>query len=125
MADGKSSVFELSEVTIGLARNGKARLIENTPGPPARIDGLTIGAPYMTQNAPHAGEMHPDGDELLFLISGKLTVVIEDREPARRLELLPGQADSLVGTDLALDGDTLAVGSNSDRVLIYERKAGD
>ncbi len=46
----------------------------------------------MTRNAPHAGELHPDGDELLFLVSGKVTVVLEDADPPRELELGPGQA---------------------------------
>ena len=46
----------------------------------------------MTREPPHGGEMHPDGDELLFLVSGKLTVVLEDQDPPRHVELTPGQA---------------------------------
>ncbi|MGB5510074.1 MAG: hypothetical protein WBM87_00025 [Woeseiaceae bacterium] len=29
----------------------------------------------MAENSPHGGEMHPDGDEVLYLISGRANVV--------------------------------------------------
>jgi mannose-6-phosphate isomerase-like protein (cupin superfamily) len=58
-----------------------------------RIDGFSVGAPVMTRPAPHNGEMHPDGDELLFLISGHISVLFLERESAEQLvELSPGQA---------------------------------
>jgi len=84
--------IDLASAIVGLHRNGEAHQIESPPGPPPRIDGLTIGAPLMTREPPHAGEMHPDGDELLFLLSGNITVVLEDEEPPRRVSLAPGQA---------------------------------
>ena len=40
------------------------------PGPPERIDGVTIGFVSVTRNVPHNGEVHPDGDEILYVISG-------------------------------------------------------
>ncbi len=46
----------------------------------------------MTRNAPHNGEMHPDGDELLYLISGRVDVIIEEDGRERTVELAPGQA---------------------------------
>ena len=53
--------------------------MEQQPGrPPQRIDGFTIGAPRITGDAPHDGEMHPDGDELLYLVSGRIDVILED-----------------------------------------------
>ena len=84
--------FDLSQVVVGLQRDGEARLIPNTPGPPARIDGFTVGAPILTRNPPHAGEMHPDGDEVLFLISGHVAVLLEEEGEERVLEVRPGQA---------------------------------
>jgi len=92
MPESPGATIDLSNTIVGLHRSGEAREIESRPGPPPRIDGLTIGAPRMTREPPHAGEMHPDGDELLFLISGKVTVVLEDQEPPRRVGLSPGQA---------------------------------
>jgi mannose-6-phosphate isomerase-like protein (cupin superfamily) len=52
-------------------------------------DGVTIGIAAMTQNSPHGGEMHPDGDEVLYLISGRVNVVFED-ETIMDVEMLPG-----------------------------------
>lgn len=39
-----------------------------------RIDAMTMGIITMEQSAPHGGEVHPDGDELLYVISGKVSV---------------------------------------------------
>ena len=58
--------------------------------PPERIDGLTVGIVHMTENPPHGGEMHPDGDELLYVISGRVQVIGDsDPEP---LPLAAGDA---------------------------------
>lgn len=92
MAEKLRGPIDLADAILGLRRDGEAQLIEHSNGPPPRIDGLTIGAPRMTREPPHAGEMHPDGDELLLLLSGGVTVVVEDEEPPRRVRLTPGQA---------------------------------
>lgn len=60
-------------------------------GPPERIKGMTVGILTLTHDAPHRGEMHPDGDEILYVIAGKLRVTGES-EPNRPLELGPGEA---------------------------------
>lgn len=61
------------------------------PGPPERIDGMTVGIQMITEDAPHGGEMHPDGDELLYVISGRFRVT-GDSEPNAPIELGPGEA---------------------------------
>lgn len=66
-----------------------AGLIPDRPDPPIPVDGLTIGVATMTRNSPHGGEVHPDGDEVLYLISGRVNVVFED-ENFDDVELLPG-----------------------------------
>lgn len=43
-------------------------------GPPPRIDGLTFGFHRVDRDSPHGGELHPDGDELLVVLSGSMTV---------------------------------------------------
>ena len=43
----------------------------------------------MTENSPHDGEMHPNGDEVLYLIDGRVRVTIET-DPVQELEMLPG-----------------------------------
>ncbi len=84
--------FDLSRHTVGLDRSGASSIQADAPGPPRRVDGLVIGAPHMTRNAPNNGEMHPDGDELLYLISGRVDVIIEENGRERSVELSPGQA---------------------------------
>lgn len=78
MADGSS--FDLANVVAALYRDGTSGVIELQAGkaPPVRLDGFTVGAPFMTQSAPHRGELHPDGDELLYLIAGRVDVILDD-----------------------------------------------
>ncbi|MBV8957461.1 MAG: cupin domain-containing protein [Actinobacteria bacterium] len=71
----------------------RARLVAQQPGRrPERIDGLTIGAPELTGDPPHDGEVHPDGDELLYLVSGAVSLRLELPEGERTVELGPGDA---------------------------------
>jgi mannose-6-phosphate isomerase-like protein (cupin superfamily) len=71
--------IDLAREVIGLDRSDRrARLVEQKKGrPPQRIDGFTIGAPRITGDAPHDGEVHPDGDEVLYLVSGAVAVTLE------------------------------------------------
>ena len=84
--------FDLRRSVVHIFRNGSAEISEPPSGPHRRIDGYEVGAPFMTQSAPHGGEVHPDGDELLFIVSGRVTVVLEDEEPPRRVDVDCGQA---------------------------------
>jgi mannose-6-phosphate isomerase-like protein (cupin superfamily) len=61
------------------------------PGPPQRIDGVTIGFVSVTSDAPHKGEVHPDGDEILYVISGRLRVIGESA-PSEGIDLGAGDA---------------------------------
>ncbi|MBT8060141.1 MAG: hypothetical protein KJO33_11120, partial [Gammaproteobacteria bacterium] len=70
--------FDPGANTVGLGRNLDARLLPCRPDPAIPVDGLTIGLATMTENSPHGGEMHPDGDEVLVLVSGRVRVVFED-----------------------------------------------
>lgn len=64
---------------------------EHRPGPPERIGGMTLGIVTMERDAPHGGEMHPDGDEFLYVISGKVRVT-GDSAPDEPLVLEAGDA---------------------------------
>jgi mannose-6-phosphate isomerase-like protein (cupin superfamily) len=63
-----------------ITRDGHVASIVQCPsGPPARIDGYSIGViPNLEGPSPHQGEMHPDGDELLYLVSGAVEVILDD-----------------------------------------------
>lgn len=63
------------------------------PDPPVPFSGITFGVATMSENSPHDGEMHPDGDEILYLISGRVRVVFLDSDD-EDIDILPG--DGLV-----------------------------
>jgi len=85
--------FDLGSETVGLERStGRAQFMIWGSGGPPRIDGYTVGAPWIDSEPPHAGEMHPDADELLYLASGRVRVRLELDEGERDVALGPGQA---------------------------------
>ncbi len=93
--------FDLGQVVAALYRDGTSGVIEIQPGtaPPVRLEGFTVGAPFMTQSAPHRGELHPDGDELLYLISGRVDVILDDGDqdtsgPSRSSRSVPVRRSS-------------------------------
>ena len=87
-------LIDLGGEVVGIDRaDRRARIVEQRPRrPPIRIDGFTVGAPMLTENAPHAGEVHPDGDELLFMVSGAISVRLELPEGDRTVEVAAGEA---------------------------------
>jgi mannose-6-phosphate isomerase-like protein (cupin superfamily) len=86
--------IDLAHEVVGLdATDGRARIVEQIrERPPQRISGYTIGVPELTGDAPHDGEVHPDGDELLYLISGAVTVRLELPQGDRTVDLRAGDA---------------------------------
>jgi mannose-6-phosphate isomerase-like protein (cupin superfamily) len=68
------------------------------PGPPERMDGYTIGAVADIEGpGPHLGEVHPDGDEFLYLVSGAMELILDDGDERAvgvetRVRLGPGDA---------------------------------
>jgi len=85
--------IDLSCEVVGLDRADRhARIVEQTGRGPQRIDGLTIGAPDLTSDPPHNGEIHPDGDELLYMVSGAVSVRLELPDGDETVELRAGDA---------------------------------
>jgi mannose-6-phosphate isomerase-like protein (cupin superfamily) len=86
--------IDLTREVVGLDRaDRRARLVLQVAGrPPQRVDGLTIGAPQIAGDPPHDGEMHPDGDELLYLVSGAVTVTLELSDGNSEVDLSAGDA---------------------------------
>ena len=84
---------ELASQVVGIERtSGRVVLVPQTGGPPTRIDGHTIGVVSVSGEPPHGGEVHPDGDELLYVISGRINVHLELDTGDQDIELAPGQA---------------------------------
>lgn len=83
--------IDASRFCFNISRDLTITPAERKPGPPERIDGMTVGIVTMERDAPHGGEVHPDGDEILYLISGALSVT-SDSNPGQSLRLEPGDA---------------------------------
>jgi len=90
----KAMPFDLSTNVVGLDRNTGAAcfMVRDRPGPPVRLDGHTLGVNEVGGESPHAGEMHPDGDEILFVIDGRLRVLLELDGGDRVVEVDAGKA---------------------------------
>ncbi len=87
----KITPVDVSQSMFDIHRDLSISTRARKPGPPERIDGMTVGIVTMTHDAPHGGEVHPDGDEILYVISGKVRVT-GDSAPDAPIELGPGQA---------------------------------
>lgn len=74
-----------------IARDLSVAIRAAKPGPPERMDGMTVGVVTMEGESPHGGEMHPDGDEILYVISGVLRITY-DSDPEAPVLLSPGEA---------------------------------
>ena len=57
-----------------------------------RIDGYTVESSALGGPPMHNGELHPDADELLYLLSGRIRVRLELEGGDREAEVRPGQA---------------------------------
>lgn len=85
--------FDPRTHTIGLDHDLRASKIPEQPDPPVPVDGITFGVAAMSENSPHGGEMHPDGDEVLYLVAGRARVVFLDTDDDD-IDMRPG--DGLV-----------------------------
>lgn len=85
--------FDPAAYTIGIDRGLAASKVPERPDPPIPFEGLTFGVATMSGNSPHGGERHPDGDEVLYLVSGQVKVVFLD-DPVDDILINPG--DGLV-----------------------------
>ena len=81
--------FDPNSMTVGVMRDFSVSLVPQQADPALPIDGATFGIATMTRNSPHDGERHPDGDEVLYLISGRVRVVFVDSEEPD-IDVMPG-----------------------------------
>ena len=88
---GKITKVDSARLSIAISRDFCMSAVAHRPGPPALCDGLMVGIADMDRDPPHGGELHPDGDELIYVISGKVRVVGESA-PHESCELGPGGA---------------------------------
>jgi quercetin dioxygenase-like cupin family protein len=84
---------DVSVCSLDIFRDLSVKPRQRKPGPPERIDGMTVGILTMSEDAPHDGEMHPDGDEILHVISGKIRVT---SDTAPNEDLIMGAGDTCI-----------------------------
>ena len=82
--------FSPSDYAIGIGRTLAAFKVREQADPPIPVEGMTFGVATMSESSPHAGEMHPDGDEVLYLISGRVNVVFLN-SPQAAVEMKSGE----------------------------------
>ena len=85
-------LVETATTVLDIHRDLSVTPRKRLPGPPERIDGMTVGVVTMkaSDRSPHNGELHPDGDEILVVTSGKIRVSYDSG--ATPLDLAAGQA---------------------------------
>jgi mannose-6-phosphate isomerase-like protein (cupin superfamily) len=88
---GKIEMVDSAHFSIAISRDLCMSLVKHRRGPPALCDGLIVGIADMDRDPPHGGELHPDGDELIYVISGTVRVVGESA-PDEYCDLGPGGA---------------------------------
>lgn len=85
--------FDPQRHIIGLSSELAASRMAEKADPPVPFSGLSFGVATMSENSPHGGERHADGDEVLYLISGRINVVFLDSDE-NDIDVRPG--DGLV-----------------------------
>src|SRR4249919_2623004 len=86
-------IVELDQGGVALDGRALAAMASNVPGHEPKVpDGYGIGLYAMERPPPHRGERHPDGDELVIVVSGAPTLVHEAAGEEDRMPLRVGQA---------------------------------
>ena len=88
----RTSVVAFEDVVAEVNRSGGVRFAGQTPGPPPRVDGDPLALESLEESPPHLGERHPDGDELICLVSGQVNVAIKTPDGDQHYVLGPGEA---------------------------------
>jgi len=82
--------FDPRSHSVMIDRRLRATFAPAQEDPAPEVDGLVFGVADMAQHSPHSGEMHPDGDEVLYLIKGRVRVTLE-QEQDDAVDMGPGQ----------------------------------
>jgi mannose-6-phosphate isomerase-like protein (cupin superfamily) len=86
------SPIDLAKTPVHLAPTGSIATVAMRGRAHPDVSGRLAGEARMTKSPPHSGEMHPDGDELLYLVEGAVDVVLDEESGERCLSMQPGQA---------------------------------
>jgi mannose-6-phosphate isomerase-like protein (cupin superfamily) len=74
--------FESVRYAVNIAADYSVEIEEHPASfSPQRYAGWTLSVLRMVNDAPHNGEMHPNGDEIIHVLSGKFQVTLDSPEP--------------------------------------------
>lgn len=83
--------FSWQQFAVNISSDLGATLVERRAGPAQeRPTGVSINIVEMNNDAPHDGEMHPDGDEIIYVLEGSFRVRLGTENPTD-LEVASGQ----------------------------------
>jgi mannose-6-phosphate isomerase-like protein (cupin superfamily) len=86
--------FSWHQFAVNISAELAATLVERRFGPAqARPAGVSINIIEMNSDAPHDGEMHPDGDEVIYVLEGRFRVRLGSENPT---ELEVGSGEGVV-----------------------------
>ncbi|WP_448549366.1 cupin domain-containing protein [Thalassotalea fusca] len=84
-------LVDLTKATLLIKNDNSVHSGEIEPWASSDSKGMTVGLATMEGSAPHNGERHNDGDEIIIVVSGKITIE-SDSNPASCLELRSGDS---------------------------------
>ena len=87
----KMTTIDTSRFCVAISRDLRMTLVANRAGSQHGVDGLLVTFAAMTRDPPHAGEQHPDGDELIYVVLGRVRVITES-SATESCEVGPGEA---------------------------------
>ena len=79
----KIQSVDLSTQTLSIDKQQTVSIQQVTDGPPVTTDGINIGLATMEQSPPHNGERHNDGDEIIIVLSGKVSVTSDSNSDSQ------------------------------------------
>ncbi len=78
-----ATTFSWQQFAVNLSAAFDARLIElGFRHALERPSGMVVSIIEMNIDAPHDGEMHPDGDEVIYVLEGRFSVRLGIDDPA-------------------------------------------
>lgn len=82
---------DVSKVVFNITDNYSVIESPIDNGPPEQHTGISVGIVTMETSPPHGGEVHQDGDEIIYVISGILSIE-GDSNPGSSLQLRAGES---------------------------------
>ncbi len=83
-------LIDFANAAVGVLPTGAMEPVMRGMGTP-RLDGFTLGVWETDRPAPHGGEMHPDGEEFLFVLAGAVRISFDQDGRSESVDIREGQ----------------------------------